>query len=83
MRSTKSKVKHKNGLIIADGKAWTKEEYKRFRVYQTKFNKERYRMYGFRLIKGEDDDLIKFLDSKEKLNPYIVGLIKKDMAKHK
>lgn len=83
MISTKSKVKKKGGKIVSVGKEYTPEEYKKFRQYQTAYNKENYRFYGFRLNKKTDQDLIEFIDDLDSLTPYIKGLIEKDIKKRK
>lgn len=83
MRSTKSKVKKKDGKIMSVGKVYTAAEYKKFREYQTDYNKQHYRFYGFRLDKDKDQDLIEFVDDLDSLTPYIKTLLTREMKKGK
>ena len=47
-------------------------------AYISKFNKEKYKMYPFR-VKKEDTELIKRLDSVPNRNSYIINLILEDI----
>ena len=47
-------------------------------AYISKFNKEKYKMYPFR-VKKEDTELIKWLDSVPNRNSYILSLILEDI----
>ena len=48
--------------------------------YISNFNKNNYKMYQFR-VKKSDDNIIKYLDSIENRNGYIVSLINTDLNK--
>ena len=48
--------------------------------YISKFNKNNYKMYQFR-VKKSDMELINYLDCKENRNNYILSLINKDIKK--
>lgn len=48
-------------------------------AYISKFNKEKYKMYPFR-VKKEDTKLIKWLDSVPNRNSYILSLILEDIC---
>ena len=48
--------------------------------YVSNFNKNNYKMYQFR-VKKSDDNIIKYLDSIENRNGYIVSLINTDLNK--
>ena len=85
MKSTEKKAKRVGDIVYAQGRPWKIEEYEKFRKYQTAFNKTRYKMYGFRLLKDDEEDqrLIGWLNDRENLNVYIRELIEKDFRKHK
>ena len=76
------KKKPVNGIYKAQGRNWTEDQYKRFRKYQTDFNKKRYKMYGIRFIKSNDNAIIKWLDSQDNLSAYFKKLVLSDMKKH-
>ena len=46
-----------------------------------KWNKKTYYNVSIRIRKDNEIDIIKWLESKESKNAYIIGLIKKDMEK--
>lgn len=46
-----------------------------------KWNKKTYYNVSIRIRKDNETDIIKWLESKESKNAYIIGLIKKDMEK--
>ena len=46
-----------------------------------KWNKKTYYNMSVRIRKDNEIDIIKWLESKESKNAYIIGLIKKDMEK--
>ena len=46
-----------------------------------KWNKKTYYSVSIRIRKDNEIDIIKWLESKESKNAYIIGLIKKDMEK--
>ena len=48
--------------------------------YISKFNKNNYKMYQFR-VKKNDKELIEYLDKKENRNSYILSLINEDINK--
>ena len=48
--------------------------------YISKFNKNNYKMYQFR-VKKNDKELIDYLDKKENRNSYILSLINDDINK--
>ena len=48
--------------------------------YINEYNKTRYKMYQFR-VRNDDEELIEYLDSKNKRNSYIISLIDKDMKR--
>jgi len=48
--------------------------------YVSKFNKNNYKMYQFR-VKKSDDNIIKYLDNIENRNGYILSLINTDLNK--
>ena len=48
--------------------------------YISKFNKNNYKMYQFR-VKKTDKELIEYLDKKENRNTYILSLINEDINK--
>ena len=50
--------------------------------YITKYNREHYKMYGFRLKKENQQKVINWLNSKGSLNEYVTGLIIADMNKN-
>lgn len=75
------KKQPKNGKYYAQGREWTAKQYKKFRTYQTNYNKEHYKMFGIRFDKTKDKRIIKWLESKESLNAYIKSIIEADMKK--
>lgn len=48
-------------------------------AYMTKYDKENYRRYHFKLSLKNEKDLIKHLDKQDNMQAYIKELIKKDM----
>lgn len=50
-----------------------------FKVYQRKYKKLKYKQVSILLRRGEDEDLIKYLNGKESKAGYVKELIRRDM----
>ena len=83
MKSTKPKLIKKRNKVITPSKVWTKEAFESYREYQTRYTKENYRTFAFRLKRDGDGDLIEWFESQENLADYIRELGRKDMEEKK
>ena len=53
--------------------------YEEFKAYQRKYKKFKYKQVSILLRRGDEDDIIKYLDGKESKAEYIKELIRIDM----
>ena len=83
MRSTKKKAVEKDGLVLAQGRIWTDEQYLRNKQYKAEYNRKKYKMYGIRFLNESEQDIIEYLNGQENLNQYFRELILADMKKKK
>ena len=81
MREKKNNLVHENGKVITPYRVYSEEAYNKFLKYKQNFDAKRYRRFIFRLVNGEDDDAIDFLQSQKGLTEYIKGLVMADMEK--
>ena len=56
-----------------------KMTYEEFKAYQRKYKKFKYKQVSILLRRGEDEDLIKYLNGKESKAGYVRELIRRDM----
>ena len=82
MKSTKSKVSKKGEMIVSAGRTYSPEALKKFRQYQTKYEKENYRRISLR-IRSTETELIEWLESQENVMEYIRSVVKADMIRQK
>ncbi|MBR0417879.1 MAG: hypothetical protein IJI66_01775 [Erysipelotrichaceae bacterium] len=81
MKSTKSKVRRRDGIVFAAGKTFSESSYKNMRAYQDSYEKEKYRRFNIRMRFEEDGDIIEFLESQNNLYEYMRKIIRADMKK--
>ena len=81
MRSSKSKLIRRNGIIHSNKRIYSEDAYKKYRRYQDSYNKENYRRFGIKLRKDSDKELIEWLESKDNVTHYLKQLIIADAHK--
>ena len=77
------KAVEKDGLVLAQGRIWTDEQYLRNKQYKAEYNRKKYKMYGIRFLNESEQDIIEYLNGQENLNQYFRELILADMKKKK
>ncbi|MBR3251195.1 MAG: hypothetical protein IKF80_05765 [Erysipelotrichaceae bacterium] len=81
MKSTKSKVKKRDGIVFTAGKVFSEDSYKHMRAYQDSYEKSKYRRFNMRMRFDEDNDIIEFLEGQTNLYEYLRKIIRADMKK--
>lgn len=79
MQSTKKKAIESKGIVVAQGRVWTKSQIDSYRKYQTAYRKEHYRAFAIRLNKDTDDDVIKFMEAQESLTDTIRAIVRQHL----
>lgn len=83
MQSTKKKAIESKGVIVAQGRVWTKEQMDSYRKYQTQYRKDHYRAFAIRFNRDTDEDIIKFMEAQESLTDTMRTILRDYLKKHK